>query len=147
MSNSQSCHEFVYFHIALLPRREEVLLLCVLKVTVVSWLVFYLVICTNFIMVGYTADEKLRVDQLVALRRKWLKDQELTAREPVVEPKPLGRIQKFWAGFLEPKSLWRLYVSPLRVCGVFFTFKMLKASYYHLYDLSLFTWNWLGYCS
>lgn len=66
---------------------------------------------TDFIMVGYSADEKLRLDQLTALRRKWLKDQELSPREPVVEPKPPGRIQKFWAGFLEPKSLWRLYVS------------------------------------
>ena len=62
-------------------------------------------------MVGYTADEKLRVEQLTKLRRQWLKDQELSPREPVVQPKPPGAIQKFWTGFLEPKNLWRLYVS------------------------------------
>lgn len=62
-------------------------------------------------MPGYTPDEKLRFDQLVKLRRKWLKDQELSPREPVLPAKPLGRLEKFWAGFLEPKSLWRLYVS------------------------------------
>lgn len=72
---------------------------------------FWVFNVTDFIMVGYSADEKLRVDQITTLRRKWLKDQELSPREPVVEPKPPGRIQKFWTGFLEPKSLWRLYVS------------------------------------
>ncbi|XP_072533278.1 NADH dehydrogenase [ubiquinone] 1 beta subcomplex subunit 6 [Salminus brasiliensis] len=34
-------------------------------------------------MSGYTPDEKLRVQQLWNLRRKWLKDQELSPREPV----------------------------------------------------------------
>uniref|UniRef100_A0A3Q3GA81 NADH dehydrogenase [ubiquinone] 1 beta subcomplex subunit 6 n=1 Tax=Labrus bergylta TaxID=56723 RepID=A0A3Q3GA81_9LABR len=62
-------------------------------------------------MSGYTPDEKLRVEQLTKLRRQWLKDQELSPREPVLPAKPLGPIAKFWAGFLEPKSLWRLYVS------------------------------------
>lgn len=64
-------------------------------------------------MSGYTPDEKLRVEQLRKLRRQWLKDQELSPREPVVQAKPPGAIAKFWAGFLEPKSLWRLYVSAL----------------------------------
>lgn len=63
-------------------------------------------------MSGYTPDEKLRVEQLSKLRRQWLKDQELSPREPVVQAKPAGAVSKFWAGFLEPKSLWRLYVSP-----------------------------------
>lgn len=62
-------------------------------------------------MPGYTPDEKLRLEQLTKLRRQWLKDQELSAREPVIQPKPLGAVAKFWASFLEPKSLWRLYVS------------------------------------
>lgn len=62
-------------------------------------------------MAGYTPDEKLRFDQLVKLRRQWLKDQELSPREPVIEAKPPGPIAKFWTSFLEPKSLWRLYVS------------------------------------
>lgn len=63
-------------------------------------------------MSGYTPDEKLRVEQLSKLRRQWLKDQELSPREPVVQGKAPGGVTKFWAGFLEPKSLWRLYVSP-----------------------------------
>lgn len=62
-------------------------------------------------MSGYTADEKLRFEQLAKLRRQWLKDQELSLREPVTAPKTPGRIERFWAGFLEPKTLWRLYVS------------------------------------
>ncbi|KAM8842680.1 NADH dehydrogenase [ubiquinone] 1 beta subcomplex subunit 6 [Synchiropus picturatus] len=60
-------------------------------------------------MTGYTPDEKLRLDQLIKLRRQWLKDQELSPREPVVEPKPRNAVVKFWNRFLEPKSLWRLY--------------------------------------
>lgn len=66
---------------------------------------------SRIVMSGYTPDEKLRFQQLVKLRRQWLKDQELSHREPVLQPKPLGPVAKFWAGFLEPKSLWRLYVS------------------------------------
>lgn len=62
-------------------------------------------------MTGYTPDEKLRFEQLIKLRRQWLKDQELSAREPVIQAKAPGPIAKFWASFLEPKSLWRLYVS------------------------------------
>ena len=63
-------------------------------------------------MSGYTPDEQLRVNQLTKLRRQWLKDQELSPREPVLPAKAPGAVAKFWAGFLEPKSLWRLYVSP-----------------------------------
>ncbi|XP_077427145.1 NADH dehydrogenase [ubiquinone] 1 beta subcomplex subunit 6 [Vanacampus margaritifer] len=60
-------------------------------------------------MSGYTPDEKLRLEQLAKLRRQWLKDQELSPREPAVQAKPPGGIAKFWERFLEPKSLWRLY--------------------------------------
>merc|ERR1712035_82206 len=63
----------------------------------------------NHAMSGYTPDEKLRVEQLSKLRRQWLKDQELSPREPVLPAKPLGAVSKFWAGFLEPKSLWRVF--------------------------------------
>uniref|UniRef100_A0A3Q3G429 NADH dehydrogenase [ubiquinone] 1 beta subcomplex subunit 6 n=1 Tax=Labrus bergylta TaxID=56723 RepID=A0A3Q3G429_9LABR len=70
-------------------------------------------------MSGYTPDEKLRVEQLTKLRRQWLKDQELSPREPVLPAKPLGPIAKFWAGFLEPKSLWRLYTYKAYRGGVF----------------------------
>ncbi|XP_047434977.1 NADH dehydrogenase [ubiquinone] 1 beta subcomplex subunit 6 [Mugil cephalus] len=70
-------------------------------------------------MSGYTPDEKLRLDQLTKLRRQWLKDQELSPREPVGQAKPLGPVAKFWAGFLEPKSLWRLYTYKVYKGGVF----------------------------
>ncbi|XP_034044836.1 NADH dehydrogenase [ubiquinone] 1 beta subcomplex subunit 6 [Thalassophryne amazonica] len=60
-------------------------------------------------MSGYTPDEKLRFDQLTKLRRQWLKDQELSPREPVIQPKPPNAIDTFWTRFLEPKSLWRIY--------------------------------------
>ncbi|XP_061535646.1 NADH dehydrogenase [ubiquinone] 1 beta subcomplex subunit 6 isoform X1 [Phycodurus eques] len=80
-------------------------------------------------MSGYTPDEKLRVEQLTKLRRQWLKDQELSPREPVVQAKPPGAVAKFWAGFLEPKSLWRLY-----------TYKAYKGSVFTLTRLLIPAW-------
>uniref|UniRef100_A0A8C6T617 NADH dehydrogenase [ubiquinone] 1 beta subcomplex subunit 6 n=1 Tax=Neogobius melanostomus TaxID=47308 RepID=A0A8C6T617_9GOBI len=59
-------------------------------------------------MSGYAPDEKLRFDQLVKLRR-----------EPVLPAKPPGAIAKFWSGFLEPKSLWRIYTYKAYRGGVF----------------------------
>ncbi|CAI5796544.1 Hypothetical predicted protein [Podarcis lilfordi] len=56
---------------------------------------------------GYTADEKLRLEQLRALRRRWLKDQELSPREPVLPPRKPGLVEGFWEGFLKPGGLWR----------------------------------------
>uniref|UniRef100_A0A3B4XZ27 NADH dehydrogenase [ubiquinone] 1 beta subcomplex subunit 6 n=1 Tax=Seriola lalandi dorsalis TaxID=1841481 RepID=A0A3B4XZ27_SERLL len=70
-------------------------------------------------MSGYTPDEKLRVEQITKLRRQWLKDQELSPREPVVQAKPSGAVSRFWTGFLEPKSLWRLYTYKAYRGGVF----------------------------
>uniref|UniRef100_A0AAZ3PNB7 NADH dehydrogenase [ubiquinone] 1 beta subcomplex subunit 6 n=1 Tax=Oncorhynchus tshawytscha TaxID=74940 RepID=A0AAZ3PNB7_ONCTS len=70
-------------------------------------------------MTGYTADEKLRVEQISNLRRKWLKDQELSPREPVLPKTAPGPVAKFWAGFLEPKTLWRLYTYKVYTGGVF----------------------------
>ncbi|XP_030289201.1 NADH dehydrogenase [ubiquinone] 1 beta subcomplex subunit 6 [Sparus aurata] len=70
-------------------------------------------------MSGYTPDEKLREEQLSKLRRRWLKDQELSPREPVLPAKAPGAVAKFWAGFLEPKSLWRLYTYKAYRGGVF----------------------------
>ncbi|TRY65417.1 hypothetical protein DNTS_004212 [Danionella cerebrum] len=60
-------------------------------------------------MTGYTPDEKLRFEQLVKLRRQWLKDQELSPREPVLPPVKLGPIQRFWCRFLEPETRWRFW--------------------------------------
>ncbi|XP_076583564.1 NADH dehydrogenase [ubiquinone] 1 beta subcomplex subunit 6 [Chaetodon auriga] len=70
-------------------------------------------------MSGYTADEKLRVEQITKLRRQWLKDQELSPREPVLPAKPVGAVDKFWTRFLEPKDLWRLYTYKAYRGGVF----------------------------
>ncbi|XP_077331377.1 NADH dehydrogenase [ubiquinone] 1 beta subcomplex subunit 6 [Lithobates pipiens] len=55
------------------------------------------------------SDEKLRLQQLRALRRKWLKDQELSPREPVLPPTKQNPVERFWSNFLREKSLWRTY--------------------------------------
>ncbi|XP_072260520.1 NADH dehydrogenase [ubiquinone] 1 beta subcomplex subunit 6 [Pyxicephalus adspersus] len=55
------------------------------------------------------ADEKLREQQLRTLRRKWLKDQELSPREPVLPPRKEGPVERFWSNFLRVKSPWRAY--------------------------------------
>ncbi|KAM6972134.1 NADH dehydrogenase [ubiquinone] 1 beta subcomplex subunit 6 [Aplochiton taeniatus] len=68
---------------------------------------------------GYTPDEKLRTEQITKLRRQWLKDQELSPREPVLKPKAPGPVAKFWNGFLEPKTLWRLYTFKAYNAGMF----------------------------
>ncbi|XP_074742164.1 NADH dehydrogenase [ubiquinone] 1 beta subcomplex subunit 6 [Strix uralensis] len=58
-------------------------------------------------MSGYTEDEKLRLQQLRALRRRWLRDQELSEREPVLPPRRLGPVAAFWERFLQPGGFWR----------------------------------------
>lgn len=55
------------------------------------------------------ADEKLRLQQLRVLRRKWLKDQELSPREPVLPPTKQSPVERFWSNFLREKSFWRTY--------------------------------------
>uniref|UniRef100_A0A8C5X906 NADH dehydrogenase [ubiquinone] 1 beta subcomplex subunit 6 n=1 Tax=Malurus cyaneus samueli TaxID=2593467 RepID=A0A8C5X906_9PASS len=62
-------------------------------------------------MSGSLGDEKLRVQQLRALRRRWLRDQELSPREPILPPQKLGPVAAFWEGFLKPGGLWRQQVS------------------------------------
>uniref|UniRef100_A0A8C2UP40 NADH dehydrogenase [ubiquinone] 1 beta subcomplex subunit 6 n=1 Tax=Chinchilla lanigera TaxID=34839 RepID=A0A8C2UP40_CHILA len=47
-------------------------------------------------MSGYTPDEKLRLQQLRVLRRRWLKDQELSPREPVLPPRRPWPLEAFW---------------------------------------------------
>ncbi|NWU31121.1 NDUB6 dehydrogenase, partial [Dyaphorophyia castanea] len=61
-------------------------------------------------MSGSAEDEKLRVQQLRALRRRWLRDQELSPREPVLPPRQLGTVAAFWERFLQPGGLWRQQV-------------------------------------
>uniref|UniRef100_A0A8D0G526 NADH dehydrogenase [ubiquinone] 1 beta subcomplex subunit 6 n=1 Tax=Sphenodon punctatus TaxID=8508 RepID=A0A8D0G526_SPHPU len=66
---------------------------------------------------GYTPDEKLRLEQVRALRRRWLKDQELSPREPVLLRKP-GLVEGFWERFLQPGGLWRRQIHKLYKASV-----------------------------
>jgi NADH dehydrogenase (ubiquinone) 1 beta subcomplex subunit 6 len=62
-------------------------------------------------MTGYTPDEKLRLQQLRELRRRWLKDQELSPREPVLPPQKLWPMEAFWNKFLQHPAPWKNMVS------------------------------------
>lgn len=62
-------------------------------------------------MTGYTPDEKLRLQQLRELRRRWLKDQELSPREPVLPPQRMWPMERFWNNFLQDPAPWRRLVS------------------------------------
>ena len=62
-------------------------------------------------MSGYTPDEKLRLQQLRELRRRWLKDQELSPREPVLPPQRVSPVERFWNKFLQDGALWKNVVS------------------------------------
>ncbi|XP_074850145.1 NADH dehydrogenase [ubiquinone] 1 beta subcomplex subunit 6 [Carettochelys insculpta] len=76
-------------------------------------------------MAGYTPDEKLRLQQLRALRRRWLKDQELSPREPVLPPAKLGPVASFWERFLQPGGFWRLQTFKLYRAGIFAVTRLL----------------------
>uniref|UniRef100_A0A8C7EBS7 NADH dehydrogenase [ubiquinone] 1 beta subcomplex subunit 6 n=1 Tax=Nothoprocta perdicaria TaxID=30464 RepID=A0A8C7EBS7_NOTPE len=84
-------------------------------------------------MGGYSADEKLRLQQLRVLRRRWLRDQELSEREPVLPPRRLGPVAAFWERFLQPDSLWRHQVFRLYRAGVFTVTRLLLPSWLALY--------------
>lgn len=62
-------------------------------------------------MTGYTPDEKLRLQQLRELRRRWLKDQELSPREPVLPPQKMWPMERFWNKFLQDQAPWKNVVS------------------------------------
>ncbi|XP_006863083.1 PREDICTED: NADH dehydrogenase [ubiquinone] 1 beta subcomplex subunit 6 isoform X3 [Chrysochloris asiatica] len=66
-------------------------------------------------MSGYTPDEKLRLQQLRELRRRWLKDQELSPREPVLPPQRLGVLEGFWNKFLQNPTPWKNTVKPYAI--------------------------------
>ncbi|XP_053151807.1 NADH dehydrogenase [ubiquinone] 1 beta subcomplex subunit 6 [Hemicordylus capensis] len=70
-------------------------------------------------VMGYTPDEKLRLQQLRELRRRWLKDQELSPREPVLPPRKPGLVEGFWERFLQPGGLWRKQVFKTYKAGTF----------------------------
>ncbi|XP_042309875.1 NADH dehydrogenase [ubiquinone] 1 beta subcomplex subunit 6 [Sceloporus undulatus] len=76
-------------------------------------------------MMGYTADEKLRLEQLRELRRRWLRDQELSPREPVLPPRKPGLVEGFWERFLAPGGLWRKQVFKTYNAGVFVFVRLL----------------------
>ncbi|CAM9802889.1 NADH dehydrogenase [ubiquinone] 1 beta subcomplex subunit 6 [Lethenteron reissneri] len=56
-----------------------------------------------------SADVRLRRQQIFTLRRQWLRDQELSPREPATLPgtRP-GPVAAAWARFLQPGTAWRL---------------------------------------
>uniref|UniRef100_A0A1W7RFG4 NADH dehydrogenase [ubiquinone] 1 beta subcomplex subunit 6 n=1 Tax=Agkistrodon contortrix contortrix TaxID=8713 RepID=A0A1W7RFG4_AGKCO len=70
-------------------------------------------------VIGYTPEEKLRLQQLRELRRRWLKDQELSPREPVLPPRKVGWVEGFWERFLQPERLWKRQVFKLYNAGKF----------------------------
>ncbi|XP_005522849.1 PREDICTED: NADH dehydrogenase [ubiquinone] 1 beta subcomplex subunit 6 [Pseudopodoces humilis] len=76
-------------------------------------------------MSGPVQDERLRVQQLRALRRRWLRDQELSPREPVLPPRQLGPVAAFWERFLQPGDLWRQQVHKFYQAGRFVMLRVL----------------------
>ncbi|NWV76167.1 NDUB6 dehydrogenase, partial [Dasyornis broadbenti] len=86
-------------------------------------------------MSGSVEDEKLRVQQLRALRRRWLRDQELSPREPVLPPRKLGPVAAFWEGFLHPGQLWRQQVHKAYQGGRFLMLRVLLPAWAITYYL------------
>ncbi|XP_060089472.1 NADH dehydrogenase [ubiquinone] 1 beta subcomplex subunit 6-like [Heteronotia binoei] len=90
-------------------------------------------------VLGYTPDEKLRLQQLRELRRRWLKDQELSPREPVLPPRKLGLVEGFWERFLQPGGFWRKQVFKTYRAGIYTVFRLLIpawiSTYYVKYHL------------
>ncbi|KAM5194624.1 NADH dehydrogenase [ubiquinone] 1 beta subcomplex subunit 6 [Mantella aurantiaca] len=78
-------------------------------------------------------DEKLRQQQLRVLRRKWLKDQELSPQEPVLPPRKEGRVDRFWRNFLREKSLWRTYTFKAFNMGKTFSGLLVSFWFVHYY--------------
>ncbi|XP_006887793.1 PREDICTED: NADH dehydrogenase [ubiquinone] 1 beta subcomplex subunit 6-like [Elephantulus edwardii] len=66
-------------------------------------------------MSGYTPDEKLPLQQVRELRRRWLKDQELSPREPVMPTKRLWPLEESWNKFLQNPTPWRKNVKPYAI--------------------------------
>uniref|UniRef100_A0A7J7W3T9 NADH dehydrogenase [ubiquinone] 1 beta subcomplex subunit 6 n=1 Tax=Pipistrellus kuhlii TaxID=59472 RepID=A0A7J7W3T9_PIPKU len=86
-------------------------------------------------MTGYTPDEKLRLQQLRELRRRWLKDQELSPREPVLPPQRMWPMERFWNNFLQDPAPWRrLVYNTYRHGFLIFTHVLIPAwiIHYHL---------------
>ncbi|NXJ93230.1 NDUB6 dehydrogenase, partial [Corythaixoides concolor] len=86
-------------------------------------------------MTGYSEDEKLRLQQLRALRRRWLRDQELSEREPVLPRRQLGPVAAFWERFLQPGGFWRRQVFKAYETSGFILFRVLVPAWVVLYYL------------
>ncbi|NP_001232546.1 NADH dehydrogenase [ubiquinone] 1 beta subcomplex subunit 6 isoform X1 [Taeniopygia guttata] len=86
-------------------------------------------------MSGPSEDERLRVQQLRALRRRWLRDQELSPREPVLPPRRLGPVAAFWERFVRPGDPWRLQVHKLYQTGSFVLLRVLLPAWAITYYL------------
>ncbi|NXE24239.1 NDUB6 dehydrogenase, partial [Ardeotis kori] len=86
-------------------------------------------------MTGYSEDEKLRLQQLRALRRRWLRDQELSEREPVLPRRQLGPVAAFWERFLQPGGLWRQQVFKAYQTGGYVLTRVLVPAWIILYYL------------
>ncbi|XP_064581904.1 NADH dehydrogenase [ubiquinone] 1 beta subcomplex subunit 6 [Zonotrichia leucophrys gambelii] len=82
-----------------------------------------------------TQDERLRVQQLRALRRRWLRDQELSPREPVLPPQRLGPVAAFWERFLRPGEPWRHQVHNFYQGGRFVMLRVLLPAWAITYFL------------
>ncbi|XP_022357477.1 NADH dehydrogenase [ubiquinone] 1 beta subcomplex subunit 6 isoform X3 [Enhydra lutris kenyoni] len=85
-------------------------------------------------MSGYTPDEKLRLQQLQQLRRRWLKDQELSSREPVLPSQRMSPMEKFWNTFLREHTSWKNVIYKAYRHSVFaFTHVLIPAWIIHYY--------------
>ncbi|XP_066223943.1 NADH dehydrogenase [ubiquinone] 1 beta subcomplex subunit 6 [Saccopteryx leptura] len=85
-------------------------------------------------MTGYTPDEKLRLQQLRDLRRRWLKDQELSPREPVLPPQRVWPTERFWNKFLQDQAPWKnLIYKTYRHSILVFTHVLIPAWIVHYY--------------
>ncbi|CAO2584239.1 NADH dehydrogenase [ubiquinone] 1 beta subcomplex subunit 6, partial [Lemmus lemmus] len=56
---------------------------------------------------GYTLDEKLWLQQLRELRRRLLKDQELSPQEPALPLRRMWPLEGFWSNFLQDGTGWK----------------------------------------
>uniref|UniRef100_A0A673VHE9 NADH dehydrogenase [ubiquinone] 1 beta subcomplex subunit 6 n=1 Tax=Suricata suricatta TaxID=37032 RepID=A0A673VHE9_SURSU len=85
-------------------------------------------------MSGYTPDEKLRLQQLRELRRRWLKDQELSPREPVLPPQRVWPMERFWNKFLQDQAPWKKMIYKAYGHSIFaFTHVLIPAWLIHYY--------------
>ncbi|XP_025708638.1 NADH dehydrogenase [ubiquinone] 1 beta subcomplex subunit 6 isoform X1 [Callorhinus ursinus] len=85
-------------------------------------------------MSGYTPDEKLRLQQLQQLRRRWLKDQELSSREPVLPPQRVWPMERFWNHFLRDQTPWKNVIYKAYRHSIFaFTHVLIPAWIIHYY--------------